>query len=84
VFYPDGVIRRELESFEYVYSRTGIRYSAPEGFHDDAVCALAQAHRCRMQHRGLDVWEALGRKTAARIAPQQTQAARQIAVNRFS
>lgn len=33
----------ELESFEYVMTRTGVRYSAPEGFHDDKVCALALA-----------------------------------------
>lgn len=42
--YPDGVIVSELESFEYVYTRTGVKYSAPEGMHDDAVCALALAN----------------------------------------
>lgn len=42
---PDGVIRHELETFEYTYTRTGVRYSAPEGLHDDAVCALALAER---------------------------------------
>ena len=44
---PDGPIRRELEEFEYESTRTGIRYSAPVGFHDDCVCALAlaQMHR---------------------------------------
>lgn len=31
----------ELEEFEYQYTRTGVTYSAPEGLHDDAVCALA-------------------------------------------
>jgi len=41
--YPDGPIRIELESFEYQYTRTGVRYSAPEGLHDDCVCALALA-----------------------------------------
>jgi phage FluMu gp28-like protein len=48
---PDGVlphdhpghIRRELEQFEYEYTRTGVRYSAPSGFHDDCVMALALA-----------------------------------------
>ncbi len=40
---PDGVCVAELESFEYVYTRTGVRYSAPEGQHDDCVCALALA-----------------------------------------
>lgn len=43
VRFPDGPIRAELESFEYVYTRTGVRYSAPEGMHDDCVCALALA-----------------------------------------
>lgn len=43
VSYPDGVIRIELENFEYEYSRTGVKYSAPEGLHDDCVCALALA-----------------------------------------
>ena len=36
-------IRAELENFEYVVGRTSVRYSAPEGFHDDCVCALALA-----------------------------------------
>lgn len=41
--YPDGPIRIELESFEYEYTRTGVRYGAPEGEHDDCVCSLALA-----------------------------------------
>jgi hypothetical protein len=41
--YPDGVIVNELESFEYEYTRTGVKYSAPEGLHDDCVMALALA-----------------------------------------
>lgn len=43
ITYPDGAIVAELEAFEYVYTRTGVRYSAPEGMHDDCVCALALA-----------------------------------------
>ncbi len=43
VRFPDGPIVAELESFEYEYTRTGVRYSAPEGMHDDCVCALALA-----------------------------------------
>lgn len=43
VSYPDGPIVRELESFEYEYTRTGVRYSAPEGLFDDCVCSLAMA-----------------------------------------
>lgn len=44
---PEGPLQRELEAFEYVYTRTGVRYSAPDGVHDDCVCALALA----VQHR---------------------------------
>jgi phage FluMu gp28-like protein len=45
VQYPDAPcpLRAELEAFEYIYSRTGVHYSAPEGMHDDCVCALALA-----------------------------------------
>jgi hypothetical protein len=41
--FPDGEIVRELEVFEYQYSATGVKYSAPSGFHDDCVMALALA-----------------------------------------
>ncbi len=47
VWYPDGVIVSELEAFEFQYTRTGVKYSAPEGMHDDTVCALALAVECR-------------------------------------
>jgi hypothetical protein len=43
ITFPDGVIKQELENFEYEYTRTGVRYTAPEGMHDDTVCALALA-----------------------------------------
>lgn len=43
VRFPEGIIKTELETFEYEYTRTGVRYSAPEGLHDDCVCALALA-----------------------------------------
>ena len=39
--FPEGPITAELEAFEYEYTRTGVRYSAPDGLHDDCVCALA-------------------------------------------
>ncbi len=45
IHYPDGMIRQELEIFEYQYSSHGVKYSAPSGFHDDTVCALALAWR---------------------------------------
>lgn len=43
--FPDGWLRVELENFEYEYTRTGVRYTAPSGLHDDGVCALALANR---------------------------------------
>lgn len=43
VVVPAGVLVAELEQFEYAYTRTGVHYAAPEGCHDDAVCALALA-----------------------------------------
>lgn len=43
ISYPSGHIVNELNEFEYVYTRTGVQYSAPEGLHDDCVCALALA-----------------------------------------
>ncbi len=47
VAYCDELLIAELEAFEYEYTRTGVRYSAPEGLHDDGVCALALANRKR-------------------------------------
>jgi len=41
--FPDNIIKDELLNFEFVYTRTGVKYSAPEGLHDDCVCALALA-----------------------------------------
>lgn len=38
-----GKLRHQLEQFEFEYTRTGIKYSAPDGEHDDDVCALALA-----------------------------------------
>jgi len=40
----DGPMRAEMESFEYEPTRTGVRYAAPEGLHDDCVVALALAN----------------------------------------
>lgn len=39
-----GVMQDEHENFEYEYTRTGVRYTAPEGLHDDTVCAGALAY----------------------------------------
>lgn len=49
ISYPEGgALQDELYSFEYVHTRTGIKYSAPAGLHDDCVMALALAYD---QHR---------------------------------
>jgi hypothetical protein len=36
-------LKNELESFEFTYTATGVRYEAPKGEHDDGVIALALA-----------------------------------------
>jgi len=46
---PNGVIQQELESFEYEHTQYGVRYSAPDGMHDDVVCALGLASKARRQ-----------------------------------
>lgn len=57
ITYPEGPIVNELESFEFVYTRTGVRYSAPEGLHDDCVCSLGLAVACRATGgRRVRVW----------------------------
>lgn len=43
ITFPEGPIVSELEIFEYQYTSYGVKYSAPTGFHDDAVMALALA-----------------------------------------
>lgn len=43
ISFPDDIIVAELEIFEYQFTATGVRYSAPSGFHDDCVMALALA-----------------------------------------
>lgn len=43
ITFPDGVLRAELEVFEFEYRNGRVRYNAPAGFHDDCVCALALA-----------------------------------------
>jgi len=39
----DGIMKEEMESFEFEYSQSGVKYSAPSGDHDDCVCSLALA-----------------------------------------
>ncbi len=55
-----GKLRHQLEQFEFEYTRTGVKYSAPAGEHDDDVCALALAwHKYQTAHtmtNGPSVW----------------------------
>lgn len=39
----DNEHKSELDTFEYEYNRTGVKYSAPSGLHDDCVCSHALA-----------------------------------------
>ncbi|HBT93334.1 MAG TPA: hypothetical protein DEB23_03535 [Chitinophagaceae bacterium] len=50
--YPEGVIVDELDIFEYQFTANGVRYSAPSGFHDDCVMALALAWQNHNIKRG--------------------------------
>lgn len=38
-----GSLRDELEAFEFIYTTQGVKYTAPEGAHDDLVMAMALA-----------------------------------------
>ena len=54
-----GKLRHQLEQFEFEYTRTGVKYSAPVGEHDDDVCALALAwHKWQTvgQYGEISVW----------------------------
>lgn len=52
---PEGVLVDELTDFEYTYVGSRVRYEAPSGFHDDAVCALALA-RAKYREGGFGNW----------------------------
>jgi phage FluMu gp28-like protein len=67
VRYPEGPIVAELEAFEFEYSRTGVRYAASAGMHDDCVCALALAVRKRTLPTTTGLLE-FYREEAARLA----------------
>lgn len=60
--FPEGAIPIELDSFEYTYTRTGVRYTSPEGEHDDCVCALALANMRRgVRGSGSTQWANFGK-----------------------
>ena len=56
VVIPDNVLLQELLDFEYEYTRTGTKYSAPVGLHDDTVCALALAIHKKRHNPSFGVW----------------------------
>ena len=43
ITFPQGIITDELKNFEYEFTKSGVKFSAPPGLHDDTVCALALA-----------------------------------------
>ena len=49
--FPRGIIKEELEVFEYQFTASGVRYNAPSGFHDDCVNALALANKCKNDNK---------------------------------
>lgn len=51
ITYPEGTIVHELESFEYLYTSNGVKYSAPSGLHDDCVMALALCYNGYINNR---------------------------------
>ena len=51
VFFPEEPIGSEMENFEFEYTRTGVRYTAPSGLHDDCVMALALTVDCKSHNR---------------------------------
>jgi phage FluMu gp28-like protein len=51
IFFPEEPYGFELENFEYEYTRTGVKYSAPSGMHDDAVNSIALANDCKKHNR---------------------------------
>jgi hypothetical protein len=51
IAFPEGNIADEMRNFEFEYSRTGVKYTAPQGLHDDCVCALALAWDCKQHNK---------------------------------
>lgn len=54
-----GIMQDEMESFEFIYNPTTghVKYSAPEGQHDDATNSLALANKCRQEKQDLLKWD---------------------------
>lgn len=56
----DGIMKDEMDNFEFQYTRTGVQYAAPDGMHDDCVCSLALAYKnhsiASIHSNGPSVW----------------------------
>jgi hypothetical protein len=51
IAFPEGNIADEMRNFEFEYSRTGVKYTAPQGLHDDCVMSLALAWDCKQHNK---------------------------------
>jgi hypothetical protein len=51
IFFPEHPYGNELENFEFEYTRTGVKYSAPSGMNDDAVNSIALALDCKKHNK---------------------------------
>jgi hypothetical protein len=51
IAFPESPIGYELENIEYEYTRTGVKYAAPSGLHDDCVMSLALAVDCKKHNK---------------------------------
>jgi hypothetical protein len=51
IAFPESPIGNELENIEYEYTRTGVKYAAPSGLHDDCVMSLALAVDCKKHNK---------------------------------
>lgn len=56
ITFPDGIIKDELDIFEYQFTSNGVRYNAPSGFHDDCVNALALAVMCKERNKNVGIY----------------------------
>lgn len=63
----EGILLDELEAFEFEYSIRAVKYSAPSGFTDDCVNALALANHCRNNNLHLSAPRARPQATGTRI-----------------
>lgn len=63
----EGILQDELEAFEFEYSARAVKYSAPSGFTDDCVNALALANHSRNNNLHLSAPRQHTRATGAPI-----------------